>query len=376
MRSLRNIFYLGIKELRSFRGDTVLLLLVVYAFTYGIYGRATGISSELRNASIAVVDEDRSMLSRRILDALLPPEFKRAQEISASDIDAAMDSGRFTFVLDIPPDFERDVLAGRMPRLQVNADATAVMQAGVGVDQIRNVVAGEIASFVARKPVVPSQAVQIAIRMKFNPNLTSSWFMGVMELINSVTMLSIILAGGALIREEEHGTVDHLLVMPLQPWEIMLAKIWANGLVILVAATAALLLVIRGWLGVPIMGSVPIFVAGTALYLFAATALGILLATLAHSMPQFGLLFIMVVLPMCLLSGGNTPLDAMPPALQHVMQISPSTHYVAFAQAVLYRQADFAIVWRDLAAIILIGGICLLAALWRFRSAFVRGHAS
>lgn len=376
MRSPQNIFRLGIKELRCFRGDTVLLLLVVYAFTYGIYGRATGISSELTNASIAVVDEDRSMVSGRIVDAFLPPAFLAPREIPVSEVDPAMDSGQFTFVLDIPPDFERDLLARRMPRLQINVDATAVMQAGVGVDHISSVVASEIGSFLAGEPVAPSQPVQIAIRMKFNPNLTSSWFMGIMELINSVTMLAVILAGGAVIREKEHGTMDHLLVMPLRSWEIMLAKIWANGLVILVAASASLLLVIRWWLHVPITGSIPIFVVGTALYLFAATSLGIFLATLADTMPQFGLLFIMVVLPMCLLSGGNTPLDAMPTALQHVMQISPSTHYVAFAQAILYRQANLALVWKDLFAIGVIGGICLLGALWRFRCALIGGHSA
>jgi len=368
MRALRNIYRLGIKELRSLRRDAVLLGLVLYAFTLGIYGRATGISSELKNGSIAVVDEDRSILSRQIRDAFLPPSFQPAREITEPEVDPAMDAGRYTFVVDIPPDFERDLLGGRHPRVQVNIDATAIVQAGLGMSQIQSILTDEISTFLQRHGSAPATPpLRLAVRMKFNPNLASTWFMAVMELINNVTMLGIILAGGALIRETEHGTVDHLLVMPLQPYEIMLAKVWASGLVILAGAGLALAFVIRGWLAVPIAGSIPLFLAGTAVYLFSATALGILLATMARTMPQFGLLFIMVVLPMSLLSGGNTPLDSMPAALQRLMQFVPSTHYVSFAQAILYRQAGFALVWGDFAMIALLGSVFFLAALWRFR---------
>ncbi len=367
MQSLKNIFRLGIKELRSLRRDTVLLVLVAYAFSYGIYSRATGISSELRAASIAVVDEDRSFLSQRIIGAFLSPSFKPAEVIDISQIDDGMDSGRYTFVLNIPPDFERDVLRGRRPALQVNIDATAIMQAGVGARYVQEIAAAEIAQFDQRTPSQSALPVSVTTRMKFNPNLTSAWFMSVMELIDSVTMLAIILAGGALIREREHGTIDHLLVMPLRPFEIMMAKVWANGFVILTGSVVALTLVIQMFLKVPIAGSVPLFVAGTALYLFAATALGILLATVARSMPQFGLLFIMVALPMSLLSGGNTPLDSMPLFLQRTMQFFPSTHYVSFAQAILYRGAGFDVVWRDFAAIAAIGSVNFLIAALRFR---------
>ena len=366
VRRLQNIFRLGIKELRSLRHDTVLLFLVFYAFTYAIYSAATGTSSELRNASVAVVDEDHSLLSRRLTDALLKPYVREPQEILASEIDDAMDAGRYTFVVDIPPDFERNVLRGRQPQLQVNIDATAMLQASAGASYIRGIVSDELLEFVNRTGTA-SPAAELSTRIKFNPNLTSAWFVSVMELINNVTMLAMIIAGGALIREREHGTVEHLLVMPLHPYEIMLAKVWANGLVILIGAAFALWFTVHGLLAVPIAGSVPLFLAGTILYLASATSLGILLATLARSMPQFGLLFILVVLPMIILSGGNTPLESMPVGVQRFMEAFPSTHYVRLAQAILYRGAGFDVVWPDFAAVAGIGAVFFTVALLRFR---------
>jgi ABC-2 type transport system permease protein len=368
MRRFQNIFRLGIKELRSLRRDPVLLMLVVYAFSYGIYSAATGTSSELRNASIAVVDEDHSLLSGRLTAAFLTPYFREPRMISADEIDQVMETGADTFVLNIPPDFERDVLRGRQPQLQVNIDATAMLQAGAGAQYIRSTASNEITRFVRRSDGTLPLAIQLNTRVKFNPNLTSAWFVSVMELVNNVTMLAMIIAGGALIREREHGTVEHLLVMPLHPYEIMLAKIWANGLVILIGAAFGLSLIVHGLIGVPIAGSVPLFLAGTVLYLASATSLGILLATIARSMPQFGLLFILVVLPMIILSGGYTPLESMPERLQRFMEVFPSTHFTRFAQAILYRGAGFDVVWPDFAAVAGIGAAFFGIALLRFRN--------
>jgi ABC-2 type transport system permease protein len=159
--------------------------------------------------------------------------------------------------------------------------------------------------------------------------------------------------------------------MPLHPYEIMLAKVWANGLVVLIGAALALWLMVHGLLGVPIAGSVRLFLVGTILYLASATSLGILLATLARSMPQFGLLFILVVLPMIILSGGNTPLESMPEGLQRFMEAFPSTHFVRFAQAILYRGAGFNVVWPDFAAVAGIGALFFAVALLRFRKTVI-----
>ena len=166
--------------------------------------------------------------------------------------------------------------------------------------------------------------------MRFNPNLTQAWFGALMEIINNVTMLSIILTGAALIREREHGTIEHLLVMPVTPTEIMVAKVWSMGLVVLASAALSLTFIVRGLLQVPIEGSVALF-AGAALHLFATTSMGIFMATLARSMPQFGMLLVLL-LPLQMLSGGTTPRESMPQFVQDIMLAAPTTHFVELGQ--------------------------------------------
>jgi ABC-2 type transport system permease protein len=367
MRTIKNIFWLGTKELRSFMRDFVLLGLVIYAFSLAIIAQAQSSSQEVRNCSVAIVDEDHSDLSRRIAHAFLPPYFQMPQPIVERDVVPLMNAGKYTFIIDIPPNFTRDVVAGRQPAIQLNVDATAMVQAGLGADYAQEIITAEIANFLSRAEGTPRSPVNLVTRIAFNPNVETAWFTSVMGIINSITMLAIVLAGAAVVREREHGTMDHLLVMPLTPFEIAMSKIWANGLVIIVAVGLSLCLVVRGLLGIPIADSIPLFLLGGAIYLFFATAIGIFLGTIARSMPQLGLLFMLVFLPMNMLSGSNTPLESMPPWLATVMQASPTVHFVSFAQAILYRGAGFAVVWPQFLIVALIGSLFLILALRRFR---------
>lgn len=368
MRKAANIYWLGVKELRSFMHDFVLLGLVVYSFSLAVTLQARSNSQELHNASIAIVDEDQSELSRRIAHAFFPPLFQSPKQIAEQDIIPAMNAGKFTFVLDIPPNFEEHVLAGRQPVLQINVDATAMVQAGLGSGYMQQIVSTEISDFVSHAEGTGPSPVNLDVRIAFNPNLTTAWFTSVMAIINDITMLAIILAGAAVVREREHGTMDHLLVMPLTPFEIAMSKVWANGLVIAVAVGLSLYLVLRLILGIPVAGSIPLFMVGVVIYLFFATAIGIFLGTVARSMPQLGLLYMLVFLPMNMLSGSNTPLESMPPWLAKFMQISPSTHFVAFAQAILYRGAGLDVVWTQFLAVAAIGALFFGLAILRFRS--------
>lgn len=363
-----NIYRLVIKELRSIRADPMMLVLVVYTFTVAVYTVATGASTEATDLTVGVVDEDNSDLSHRLVDALNPPLFKRPVLISADEIDANMNDGRLIFVLEIPPSFESKLLAGRDPSLQINVDATAMAKAGNGAVYLQTIIAQEIAKFQAGREGATSQPANVVIRAKFNPDMYAYWFSSVMQIVNNITMLAVILTGAALIREREQGTVEHLLVMPVVPPEIMLSKIIANGLVILIAAGLSLAFVVQWLLKVPIAGSLALFLAGATLYALTVAALGILLGTIATTMGQFALLAAPVLLVMQLLSGGATPMESMPVWLQHVMRIiSPTPHFVAFSQAVLYRGADLSIVWPDLVAMAVIGSIYFAFALRRFR---------
>lgn len=373
-RRLKNVFRLGVKELNSLRRDPVLVFLIAFTFTFAVYTVATGVQTELRNASIAVVDEDRSELSRQIRAAFLQPYFKTPVLLDLDEIDAAMDASRYAFVIDIPPGFQADILGARQPRIQVNVDATAMTLAGNGAAYIQTIISGQLTEFLNRSDLQYIQPVTVTMRTMFNPNLDSSWFMSVMQIVSNITMLSLILSGAAVIRERERGTIEHLLVMPVTPGEIMLAKIWANGLAILLAVIVSLYVIVQGVLSVTISGSIPLFVFGASLFLYAMTALGIVLSTFAKSMPQFALLAIPFFVVMNMLSGGTSPLEGMPKSLQIMMQAAPSTHFTSFAQAVLFRGAGIEIVWPQMAAMVAIGTLLFLLAIMRFRATMSSAH--
>ena len=362
-----NIFRLVIKELRSIRADPTMLILVVYAFSISVNTVATGAVTEATNLSVGIVDEDGSDLSRQIAEALRLPTFQPPVHITASEIDPVMDQGKLLFVVEIPPNFEADVRAQRQTGLQINVDATAVAQAGNGASYLRTAIANEIQAFLSGRGD-STGVINLVVRAAFNPNLKTAWFSAMTQVINQITLLTVILTGAALIREREQGTVEHLLVMPVIPPEIMLAKMIANGLVILVAAMFSLQFVVHWWIGSPINGSLLLFLLGAAIYALVVAALGIMLGTLATNMGQFGLLAMPVMMVTQLLSGSSTPMESMPVWLQYVMRtISPTPHFVSFSQAVLFRGADITLVWRPMVAMLIIGVVYFTVASVRFR---------
>ena len=367
MRFVANVFRLGVKELWSLWRDPMMLVFVVYIFTVSIYTSATALPEALHKASIAIVDEDASPLSARIRSAFFAPHFIAPAIIGLDQVDPGMDAGTYTFVLVIPKNFQRDVLVGRPVSLQLNVDATRMRQAFSGNGYVQQIVAAEVAEFRQGHRSSPALPVELALRARFNPALEMAWFGSVMGIINNITMVSILLAGAALIREREHGTIEHLLVMPVTPAEIMAAKLWSMGLVVLLATAGSMVFVVQGALGVTINGSVPLFLACVALSLFATLSIGIFMATLTHSMPQFALALVLVLIPLQMLSGGSTPTDSMPVFVQNIMQLAPTTHFVSAAQAILYRGAGFDVVWPQFVANIAIGAAFFAIALSRFR---------
>jgi ABC-2 type transport system permease protein len=365
--SLLNIFWLGIKELRSLLSDKVMVVFVVYAFTLAIHVQATGTSSDVNNASLAFVDEDQSALSKELFNAFYPPRFQHPELIHAHEVEDEMDRGRFMFVVVIPPNFESDLRAGRNPDLQVNIDATAMQQAGIGAGYIKSIVGDRISTFMRRTDDLPPQPVNIVVRKLFNPNGESSWFKSVVAIINQITLLTVVLTGAAVIREREHGTLEHLLVMPLTAFEIAMAKVWANSLVILVATMASLGLIVRMALQVPFAGSVGLWMFGVILYLFFATALGIFLGTISRSMAQFALLLIMVIVVLQLLSGGSTPVESQPQWLQAFTYLLPARHFVSFSQVIIYRGGGVGAIWSQFSMVAALGMGFFIYSLVMFR---------
>ena len=365
LQSLKNIYHLGVKEIRGLFRDWLMVGLIVYSFTYAIVVASRAQPDSLNKAAIAIVDDDQSQLTKRLADAFIPPMFLPPKFITQSEIDPGMDHGEFTFVVVFPASFQRDVMSGKEPEIQVNVDATRMSQAFTGSGYIQQILQQEISRFMRKEQ--NSTFAKYVIRNRFNPNLTQLWFTSVMQLVNNITMLAIILTGSALIRERENGTLEHLLVMPVTAFEIMASKIWSMMLIVLTASAFSLIFVIRIFMEVPVEGSVMLFLIGVALHLFAATSLGIFLACISQNMPQLGMLLILVYLPMQMLSGGFTPYESMPKWVQHVMSAAPTTQFVSFSQSILFRGAGLEVVWKPFLFLLVIGSVLFLISLAKFR---------
>ncbi|MEP3277215.1 MAG: ABC transporter permease [Stappiaceae bacterium] len=367
MQRLNCIFWLGLKEMMSLRRDWVMMALLAWSFTLAPIMEATGVASSVNNASIAFADEDNSPLSRALAGAFFPPEFQPVVQIAPGSGTEQMDAGRFLFIVAVPPGFEKDIRAGQAPEIQVLIDATAMEQAGIGASYITNIISAEIHQFAIGADLLDPPAVDVILRSAFNPNRDTVRFAGIVALIGQIMWLTTILTGAAMIREREHGTIEHLLAMPLAPFDIAVAKIWANATVVLVAAGLSLTFVMQGSLGISIAGSKTLFLLGTALFLFTATALGVFLATIARSMAQFALLVMLIILPMLMLSGGETPIEGQPAWLQAGTQILPSRHYMSASQAIVFKGAGFDIVWPEFLWMAVLGTVLLTISLLLFR---------
>lgn len=367
MKRFLNIFWLAGKELKSVLGDPVMVILILWSFVFAVILEASGAGDTVYNAAIAILDEDKSTLTRQVAAALDPPWFQPPVLISSDQVAPEMDIGRFMFVLSFPPGFEADVIAGEMPTAQLEVDATAVSQAQLGTDYIQNILLSETRAFLSGNPDAPEPALRLELRRAFNPNGDPVWFKAVSSLLNQLSLLTIALTGAAMLREREQGTIEHLMVMPLTPFEIALSKVLANVVVVLAAFTLSLLFVVQGVLQVPIAGATPLLLAGTAIYLAAAAAIGMFLGTMARSMAQFALLVIMVIIPIIMLSGGMGAIESQPDMVQRLTMALPSRHFLAFAKAVVFRGAGPGAVWLELSLMAGLGLAFFVASLALFR---------
>jgi len=365
-RSLRHVFWLGWKELLTLSRSPALILCILYALTLQVYATGQGISLEVRNAAVAVVDEDLSPLSRAIVDALGPPYFQAPEEVSARRAGALLDAGSHSFVLHVPPRFESDLLKGRRARLKLDVDGTVVSQAYLGASYVEAVVAQEV----RRRTGAAAPLSGAQVRVRFNPGRQSRWQVGVMELGFMITLLAAVLPAAALLREREHGTIEQMLSMPLHPVELILGKAWAYILVILVISALSLDLVVEGALGAPVRGSRVLLLVATVVYLFAMTGVGMALATVARTVAQVGLLSLLTLMPMMFLSGVWTPLESMPEGIRWISSFLPLHYYMSVCYAVIFRGAELETVARDLALLAAMGAMAVTAGALRFRSHF------
>ena len=371
---LRRLRVMTVKELLQFSRDIVLVLFFLYAFTLDVYLAGSGVSLSLRKAPMVVRDRDRSLSSREIVSRFRPPYFDvRAEVEDAGEAVRLLDSGEAVLFLSIPPRFEESMRKGRPTALQLQVDTTNSVLGNLASSYSARIV-GDYGLEVAldgmkiRRNLLPW--VSSEVRVWYNRNQKDTWFMSIMEMLTMVTLFAILLPAAAMVREKEKGTLEQLLVSPLNPLQILLPKILSMTVVILAGTSLCVFGVLRPLFDVPMRGSLLLFLSLTVLFVFATAGLGLLISTIARNLGQASLLTILVFGPMIFLSGAWTPPEAMPAPMRVLLFLSPLHHYINVSLGILLKGAGSRLLWDSLLAMAIVGGVLFGLALWRLRRQF------
>jgi ABC-2 type transport system permease protein len=371
-RWLRQVAALVLKEWRQLLRDTALAGFVVFIFTLDILIAAGAPALDLQAAPIGLIDRDASTASRELTGRLRAPYFDvRAVADDEQQVARALERGQLRAVLIVPHDFERALVRGETAQVQLvveAADSNLGYLVASYTERILAPLAAEFAAKGAAAHALPE--VRLQARYRFNPALTEAWYSTISELLTMLTVASILLPAAALVREKERGTIEQLLVSPLSPLQIVLAKVLAMAGVVLTGSLVAVGLVMHVLLGVPVAGSAPLFFALVALYAMTASGLGIVAATFARSSGQVGLIVLLLVMPIIMLSGTWNLRESMPGWLQAAIYLSPLRYMVDIAYGVLLKGAGLAAVVKPAALMVLLGLAFLALGTARFRRQF------
>ena len=317
---LRRISGLIRKEFAQILRDKALIFILIWAFTAAVYTSGHGHAMEITYVPTGIYDLSRSPASREFLSHLQLPYFKTVGYLqSEHEIAKWLDSGRASIVVVIPPDFQRRVDGTRQAQIQVITDGAFASSATIAIAYIAAISSSYSVSILEHRAGAAGLSlssvpqVDERLRVKFNPNMSSTWFSGLLELLNMITMVSLLLTAADLVREKEHNTLEQLLVTPARPIEIFIAKIVPTILVVLGLSVLSFFLVLKPAFHLPIRGSLGVFYGVAALHVFAMTSLGIAIAVVARNLAQAMMIMILILQPMIFLSGAWNPPEAMIP---------------------------------------------------------------
>ena len=374
---LRRLGVMTAKEIRQLLRDPVLLSFLVFVFTVNVYIQGSSVSLQLNRAAMVVQDADRSAASRELIHRFRPPYFRLDGEVGDSqEAIGLLDKGEAMVALDIPSGFQKSLLAGETASVLMQVDATQSAQAFLAASYAARIV-GQLGleTVLAREGLSSSRQDEVPLviedqRVWFNPNQEDTWFMPISELLEAITLFSILLPAAAMVREKERGTVEQLLVAPLSPFQIMFPKVIAMTIVILIGVSLSLFAVLHLVFQVPMRGSLLLFYFVTTLYIFANAGLGLFVATIARNLAQVGLLSLLILAPIILLSGTWTPPEAMAPGLRVATILSPLRHYIDASYGILLKGAGLELLSDSILAIALLGSSIFAFGVWRFRRQF------
>lgn len=335
------------KELISFFRSWGLLVVVLYSFTLDIYIAAKGITLDARNISVGYTDASSGVLAAKILSCFHAPQFQEPKHYASQEaLMQALVDKEIMVGLVFESDFAKRYYSGEGAQIGVLLDATAAAQSYMALSYIQNILLGfESDDFL----------VAIQTHKLFNPNASYSDFMGLSELLSIITMLSVILTSAIFVREKEQGTWDIMLLMPVAPWVMILAKIISQVIIVTAGTVLSLGLVLFGIFDLPMNGSFWLFMLLALLFAFTSAGLGLFIAAVSKSMLQVAQLSVLVMMPLIFLSGAWTPVYAMHPALYALSFISPLRYFIEGSESLFFRGTPFVDLLPQFAGVIILG---------------------
>jgi len=356
------------KEVRQLFRDPKTKRIIFAAPIIQLLAFGYAVNTDVRNVATVVVDHDRTVASRELLDAFTASGYFRIIETSdrTSAIGEALDHGRAVIGLEIPVGYAADLKARRAPAVQLLADGANSNTATVAQGYAGGIVQALGARLAASAGVRPA-GIELRTRAWFNPSLESRVYNVPAVIGVIVLMMCLMLTSLGIVREREVGTLEQLLVSPLSPGELILGKtIPVAGIAMLqIALTTTVALL---WFKIPITGDVPTLLLAAVLFILAGLSVGLFISTISATQQEAFLSMYMFLLPAIILSGFLYPVYTMPTAFQYLTWLNPLRHFLDVVRAVFLKSAGFADVWPSIAILAVMAVAGLTFATRRFRA--------
>ncbi|WP_028842481.1 ABC transporter permease [Thermodesulfovibrio yellowstonii] len=370
------LFTLIKKETLHLIRDKALIFILLWAFTGAVYTSGSGFTMEVRDFPIIIYDMSKTMESRELISRFQKPYFKIISYIeSDKELLQWLDSGKASMAVVIPPDVKRKIDRGGA-KIQVIIDGTMSMSATVAVAYVSEITYDYSVEILERKItekfIKKLPVIEERMRVQFNPNTLTSWFMSMLEYFNMITMVSLLVTAAAMVREKEHGTIEQLLVTPVRTWEIFIAKIIPTVFAIALLSPISIYGILKGVFNVPLRGNILLFYPVMLFYAFTISSLGLVISTVARNLAQSMMLMLVILIPMLFLSGAWTPPESMQPLMRYLSLISPMRYFIDFGYSVLFKGNGIKYVWHDILGIVFLGVILFGFSVYRFRKTFAK----
>jgi len=368
-RSLLRIRRMVAKELRQIFRDPMSVRMIFGAPIVMLLLFGYAVNTDVRNVDTFLVDHDRTMESRALVDAFTASGYFHVVGTSdrAADLERALDHGGARVGLEIPARFAADMKAGRSPAVQLIVDGTNSNTATVAGGYAAKIAQETSARLAATAGIPMPVSVDLRTRAWFNPSLESRVY-NVPAVIGVISLLMcLLLTALGVVREREVGTLEQLLVSPLSATELMVGKtLPVAGIAMMqisLVTTVALL-----WFGVPLRGSVPALILAALLFIVAGLSFGLFISTLANTQQEAFLSMFLFLLPAVILSGFMYPIDTMPLFFRELTLLNPLRHFLEVIRAIFLKGSGIRDLWPQFTILTVMATAGVLGATRRFKA--------